>query len=335
MKNIPVFAFFVSIFMFFSVCPVLHADAEKKIIPLRENNLFFVTLSTGFLYGQAEEIVYSGADTDNYISQLLWDMKPLFYMGSSLEYCRHKAENRPGFFASLSVKFGIPSKSGIMEDRDWVSPDNAYLTHFSSHKNYTDGAVLLDLKGGFSFPVRERHGLKLYAILSYMHFKWTARDGYYQYADRIGVTDYFNPWDSSIPKTTLHGPAIAYSQDWLALMFGASFLLRFNGFFGTEFACHVGPVILCVARDDHFQRKLQFSDYMTGGICVEPALKFIFSPWNRVDFTFHVSYRYVGGTRGYAIQTDTYTGNETGPYKDSAGAGLSVMEAGLSFKVFF
>jgi outer membrane protease len=134
--------------------------------------------SLGLLSGRGEELVYRDKDTDDKLSQLLWDFKPLVYAGLGIDFSWRKPENKWGVFTDALFKFGIPGGSGVMEDRDWMAlnyPD--FLTHYSVHDNRTEKAVLIDADIGASFQIFENFLLKTYISYSFMYFSWTANGG--------------------------------------------------------------------------------------------------------------------------------------------------------------
>jgi outer membrane protease len=97
---------------------------------------------SGLLIGQSEEIVYKYIDQDDKLSQLLWDLKPMAYLGSALSFSRSNPLSGFGAALDLSVKFGLPLASGFMEDRDWRNADPGQLTDFSTHEAYLGGGDL-------------------------------------------------------------------------------------------------------------------------------------------------------------------------------------------------
>jgi outer membrane protease len=328
--------FFVSILYVFLAAAPLVAETEAPV-PRQFPYTFSVGASTGFLYGQGEEIVYKYENSDVYLSQLLWDLKPLFYVGSALSFSRRDPGEKLGFFGELLVKFGIPRQTGSMEDRDWMSiVNNNDLTHFSSHDNYTKGVLLIDFSTGISLPLPFKTGpfLKSFIGLSYMRFKWTAQDGYYQYAERTG-TGIYEPWDESIEKTMVYGPAIAYSQEWLIFtLLGYSLDIPLFDFFTLSFSFQMGPVIFCKARDDHLIKGVQYNDYVSGGIMLEPRGEVVFSPHQRVLLSLYCGYRRIRGSRGESLEI-WQSGAEARSEFDSAGAGYAALDTGLSLKVQF
>ncbi|MDR2518507.1 MAG: omptin family outer membrane protease [Spirochaetaceae bacterium] len=318
MKNIHGFALLVSI-----VCLLFppHARAENPPKPFPYT--FSAASAGGILYGAGEEIVYKTGNT--YLSQLLWDMKPLFYLGTDIGFSRSNPLEGPGVMLGLSMKFGLPGETGVMEDRDWQSGADNRLTNFSSHENKTQGAFIFDVTAGATLPVASRLVLGFYLGFSYMRFSWAAENGYYQYES--------TQW-AEIP---LYGPAISYSQTWFIFFPGVSLKAPFLKLFSCTLSFAATPLLFGFAEDDHFMRRLRFQDRLEHlGLFLEPEISFAVSPRPRLDIALSVSYRYLGYARGASRVQDTDPAGN-GAYEDagSAGAGFSALDAGLSVKIRF
>ncbi|MDR1986638.1 MAG: omptin family outer membrane protease [Treponema sp.] len=338
MKTIKVFILLVSIWLFLASTGIqgeTPPGAGKK-----NSYTFSIAALTGFLYGQGEEIVYLNETSETYLSQLLWDMKPLFYTGTSLNVSQRNPLERPGFFTDLSLKFGIPSyKTGIMEDRDWMNKlyhteeNNDALTHFSSHDNYTQGAFLLDLSAGLSLPIAGWFVLKGYADFSYMHFSWASQNGFTQYASE-GVSGGYEPWDDGIPKSTHYGPAINYQQEWIILTPGLALLIPFPYGLSLTLDVHVSPWIWCVALDDHFLTEKQYSDHTSqGGLLFESQGRIGFAPHSRLELSLSLGYRSIQGLRGPTYTRNTGKTSGLVTQNGSGGTGYLVLDTGLSIKI--
>jgi outer membrane protease len=114
MRNITVFAVLVIILN----CAPLAAQEETPAQPYALSTW----TSFGTFLGQSEEIVYPPPNHPAELySQLLWDIVPVFYYGFSLDFSRAQPLEKWGFFATFSLRNGIPGKSGKLEDRDWLS----------------------------------------------------------------------------------------------------------------------------------------------------------------------------------------------------------------------
>jgi outer membrane protease len=287
-------------------------------------------LALGVKYGQVEEIVYKSPESDIKLSELLWDLKPLVYWGVVVDYSRRNPLEAKGFFIHTSLQAAFPGKTGVMEDRDWLGPGDA-LSNFSSHTNYIDGAWFLDLSAGLSLPLFSRFWIQFYGAFNYMNFHWTSREGYKQYAE---LKDEYEPWSPDIPREPFFGPGIFYSQDWLIFSPGLSLHLPFFRYFHAALYFQITPLIIGVARDDHWQRKLQFTDSIFFGLFMEPKGELVISPNERFDISLEFSYRFIKGPRGNTRTKKTSTG-ETEEANNSGGASYYVLDGGLSVTVHF
>ncbi|MDR0629157.1 MAG: omptin family outer membrane protease [Treponema sp.] len=307
------------------------APAGKK-----SSYTFSIAALTGFLYGQGEEIVYLNGTSDTYLSQLLWDMKPLFYAGTALKVSPVDPLERLGFFADLSLKSGVPHKTGIMEDRDWMNKlneeKNDGLTHFSSHDNYTQGAFLLDLAAGLSLPLARRLVLQGYMAFSYMYFSWASQNGFTQYASE--ASGVYAPWDAAIPKSTHYGPAINYQQEWLILTPGLAVYIPFPYGLSLRLDGRISPWIWCVALDDHFLTEIQYSDQTSqGGLLLEARGEIAFAPHSRWELFLFLGYRSIQGLRGPTYTRKTGKTSGLVVQNGSGGTGYRVLDTGLSVKI--
>jgi len=190
---------------------------------------------TGFLYGTSYEIVYQGSTGKDYLSELTWEIKPLFYAGAEIDYSFKDNTEHHGFSLCAGLKAAIPMKTGVMEDRDWnwgkygVPPGT--LTNFSSHDNHTKAAFLVNFGASFSIPAG-KFIFGFFLNADYMFFKWEAWNGYLQYMD-----------DNFIIHQ-LSGLQISYIQNWFLFNTGATadlFLGRFTISGGVFFP---GPFVL-------------------------------------------------------------------------------------------
>jgi outer membrane protease len=288
---------------------------------------FSIGSSMGVLYGQGEEIVFKN-NNDQFASQLLWDIKPLVYTGLSLDFSRRDPLEKTGFFGVLDLKFGIPGKTGIMEDRDWIYPDSDQLTHFSSHDNYVKkGTLLLDLFAGVSIPLRNAVYITVYGAFSYMNFNWASRDGYTQYIyDRDEDIQY--PSVEEAPKKPNIGPTIDYSQYWFEPALGISVHYPFLKFFTASLSTRISPFSVSArGRDDHLKTGDQYDDYMSGGIGFKPRGEISFSPtpWLSVSF-------FMGGILMFEISGETYINKAENP-EPGVGASFKALDMGLHVKI--
>jgi outer membrane protease len=321
MKNIAVFAFFVSIFIvpaaIFSV-PAFLAGYTPSL-----------EFNTGILYGHAEELVY--APDGRRISRLDWDMKPLFYSGAVLDFSRTDPLEKSGLFVSLSLKFGIPAVTGVMEDRDWN--DQGLFTDFSRHDNHTEGALLFDGLAGLSLPFRSLVAFNIYVAFSWMRFNWSGQDGYGQYLQRVG----YNPAIPlhSLPEEPYTGTVITYTQDWLLFSPGVSVLLPLSPLLSLKLSFQGSPFVYCAARDSHITTGMEYRDYILWGLYLEPGAELNFTFYRRCSLSLSVSYRMLDGNRGTTWERPAGQGQSASFVERAgqSGAAVHVLNAGLSFKI--
>jgi outer membrane protease len=226
---------------------------------------FSIAPQLGFVYGQALEFVYNppGAERE-ILSELIWEMKPVFYYGLYVDFGRIDLMSRPGFFASVSFKAGIPADSGVMEDRDWyqgVPPinENDDFTHFSSSTNKTREFFWLDVVVGASIPVKSLFYIKPFLSGSWTRFSFIAKDGYAMYPSG---------------QESFEGEEVCnYQQDWFLSALGISVGTNILSPFSFDLSFQISPFTYCVAVDEHFKRKtkteddtLIFRDYTSMGL---------------------------------------------------------------------
>jgi outer membrane protease len=277
--------------------------------------------SLGLLYGQGEEIVYMDANTDDKVSQLLWDIKPLVYAGIDVGVDWQQAEKRWGLFTDASFKFGFPGASGIMEDRDWdafslFNIDNPkWLTNYSEHDNRTDSALLIDADLGISFRLSEFILLKTYIAYSYMSFSWAASGGSYLYPP--GGRWFEEP----------AGSVVTYQQNWHIISPALAFYGKFNRYFDIEFSLKASPFIWCVADDTHYKKNILFTDTMKFGFFIEPRLVFSYTPKDYFSLSLSVGYRDISGARGDTEVKET--GKPAVRVENEAGVGYHTFDVRL------
>ena len=326
MRNITVFAVLVIMFN-----GALQAQEE----PDTSSYALSSWTSFGAFLGQAEEIVYPSSEyAAEKLSQLLWDIKPVFYYGLSLDFSRAQPLEKWGFFATLSLRNGIPGKSGKMEDRDWESTENSNLTKYSVHNNITNEFFIFDLSAGLSLPFNQ-FLLKPYITLSYMRFSFTGQYGYGTYARETGGAN--SGIFASIDNDPYHFPytdwekVISYAQNWLTVAPGISLSYYFYRFC-AELFFNISPLVSCTGVDEHITTNAQYTDYVRGGVFLEPGFHVSFIAGKRLDFSLDFSWRYMGGARGATWQ-GTPIGSAHNVQHGEAGAGLSLFNIGLCMKI--
>jgi outer membrane protease len=302
------------------------ANAEEK----PKNYSFSIAPLLGVIYGSSEEIVYKNSDSNRYNSELVWDLKPLFYAGFAIDAAPFDIYAKNGFIAAASFKYGFPLRTGFMVDRDWQYDNNSGLTNYSRHDAISRNAFFIDLSAGYSLPLTHFLSFSAFVEFTYMYLSWTAQDGYYQYlaSDSNGNIIPGQVWDNQIPKKSVVGTVIKYEQNWYLFSPGISLKGRFNNIFSLEGFFSYSPLIFCSDKDEHILRSIVFYDYPRFGHYIKGTGKFTVSPFKNVSFSSSLLYRYITGSRG-DIKTRSFL------YKDISGAGYSALDLELALRIRF
>jgi outer membrane protease len=289
---------------------------------------FSIGPKVGFVHGQALELVYPlpGQTKAELLSELKWDMKPVFYLGLNMEFGRADIMSRLGFFSSISFKAGLPGDSGRLENRDWQNPLNDSLTDFSSHTNRTQEFFWLDTSIGISIPIRPYFFIKPFLSGSWMRFAFSGRDGY-------GIYDWYNDSEISFEGQEV----IRYRQDWFLAAAGLTFGARFASNFQIAFSFQISPFTYCNARDDHLSVQIQniqtphriYLDSTYRGLFMEPGVSLTYL-MRRTELSLDFSYRHIGRTVG---ETHMSVNNTSFELDNKAGAGLKLINLSLLAKI--
>ncbi|MDR1390383.1 MAG: omptin family outer membrane protease [Treponema sp.] len=296
------------------------------------------TLGVGaeFYYGTSFEIVYR--ENGDYLSELQWELKPLFLLALKASLGPKKNARKRGFFSELELAAGIPAKTGSMEDRDWLeSTVPGSLSLFSRHDNHTNGAFTVEATAGVSFPLGSLFFIDPLVSFDYMYFDFESHDGYIQYGgnspenpDGSVKTDNL-PFDPSWPKIYTAGRQVRYRQYWFLLSAGSRFGLYYNGFF-CNFSFKITPLVFCYAVDTHYLRNLYFTDTMFGIVYMEPQLT-LGCDMGKFRLEGFFSYRYIAGTIGFQEVIDVNSGSSTSGF--GAGAGFESFRGGITIHCLF
>jgi outer membrane protease len=315
MRNITALTVLVIIIFISFAVNQAYSEDEK-------NYNFSVGWQTGFVYGRAVEIVYPvpEATKGELLSELLWDMKPVFYLGVQFDFNYAILKKTPGFFSSLSFKAGIPRDSGNVEDRDWMSNVNSDLTHFSTHTNKTLNFLWLDalIGVGASLPKLPDVYIKPFISFSWTRFSFSGRDGS---GKHYGV------------NVSWSGEVIRYKQDWLLISGGFAAGTKILNPLTFEISFRISPFTYCDATDEHLASGKvvnEYRDFSFMGLFFEPACVISYSI-KRFEFSLVFSYRHIGRTSGNSYKNENNAGFYLNDYK--AGAGLSAFDTRLLFKI--
>jgi len=328
MKNITAFAALVIIIFF----PRPLSAQNIYNLPYA----FSITPGFGFFCGQAEEIVYPSNTKAKYLSQLLWDIKPVAYYSLALDFSRTEPLAGGGFFSGLSLKNGIPGYSGKMEDRDWQSVVNTALTNYSQHDNMTKELFMVDFSAGYSFPLTGFMLLQAYLNAAYKRFSFSGYGGFYQYADAIPKNS-----NSGIYAPIANAPAmpiptgervINYTQDWMIFSPGVSCRLYVLRSFYANVSMQISPLIWCADLDEHLAMNDQYRDYTRGNLYIEPGLRVSYITGKWLEISLAGSWQKTFGAKGPAYKRSPIG---QGYYSEvsEAGTGLSLWDVSLGARI--
>ncbi|MDR0503089.1 MAG: omptin family outer membrane protease [Treponema sp.] len=328
MKNITVLPVLVIIVCAITANNSLYCQEKESAYSFSLDHCF------GFVHGQVLELVYPENTAGRLLSELRWDMKPVFYFGMTTGLGRRDLMGGPGFFSDLAFKYGIPGDSGIMEDRDWMSVENGNLTHFSSHTNKTREFLWMDASAGASFPVKTFFYVKPFIIGSWMRFSFTGRNGSGKYArkkDPFSET-YYSIDDNPLLNSYEGMEVIRYTQDWLLIAAGIKAGTKALLPFSFDLSFKISPFTYCAAVDNHLTTNYTFMDYTGWGLYLEPESGLSLTA-GRFEFSMNFLYRYIGQTRGLTYMK--YGGSSYSIAGGEAGAGLSLLDARFLIRMKF
>ena len=308
----------------------VNAEGDANEVNDESDHLFSVGFSFGLLSGVSEEIVYRSSSANSYMSQLIWPIDPLFYVGFDAGYSWKGPANPEsvfqkifsGFFFNASAKLGLPADTGMMEDRDWIRQPIWALSHYSLHDNKIETAVLAGLDIGKSFRLHNEFRLSVFLSYDIMYYAFAARGGTYLYPELDGG-HFYDPSTEDV---------VTYRQFWQIFSPGVSFYGVFNSYFDVEIFVKATPLIFSSSYDEHLSRTLRIiNDPMYYGLYIEPGLVFTFKPAaSKFMLSMSLNYRNISGTRGNSRYR--YPEN-TNLYRNVGGADYSAFDIGLIAKL--
>ena len=311
--------------------PIMTSPALPDIpIPASE-----LALSTGVLSGTAREYVYENGYR---ISELDWpvDSVSAFSAHATLVW-GGKLE------LSSEATFALTRGNGSMTDSDYLNmPTDTAKTHYSRHDATLDAARILsaDLGWHFELPVQGPYSKENVRFtpsigLRFLHYEWTASNGYIQYGSQNSDGTY-TAWNENLPKVRLYGNVITYKQEYLFPNLRMALRIPVGDRFSAEFGIRSCPFVWATGTDHHILRSLWFYDIMQAGQYVEPDASVNFRITRHTSCIAHVRWTSIDGLRGSTYQkTDSSSSYTTYSESDGNGGGAAfselAVELGLSF----
>jgi len=296
----------------------------------------------GFIYAQAVEIVYPIRTRGEYLSELLWNMKPVFYYGIQAEFGLNDLMSKIGFNSNLSFKMGHPGNSGIHENRDWMSIENAALTHYSKHTNKTKELIMIDFKNGVSIPLKYVY-ITPYVNVSWMRFSFSGSDGSGKYARGKRYDNNGDPIEDNSSNPLMYFPitdnpkiynfqnvVITYQQDWILAAPGCTVGTSILSPFHFEISYQISPFTYCAAVDNHLTTRYEYRDYTGWGLFQQGTVNASFK-WKFFECSLEFIYRDISNTEGESFYKHQNS-KIYNPVANKSGAGLSMFDMRLITK---
>jgi hypothetical protein len=305
----------------------------------KDDNNYNFTISQlgGIMYGQSEELVLKNKNDRYYsdiVSLLVWNIKPIFFIGYNLEFGPDIFLNKQGFYFQTSGKFGFPYISGKFIDKDWASHENAKLTHYSEHKNLTEKSIFIESSFGYNFIITNIFYLKPKINFSYMFLEFSGLDGWGKYANKVstGIYDDINA-DNAADKE-YSGKVITYNQNWYIFSFGFLFGIKMADKILLDLSFDITPLIYCQAEDQHLfpGNQNHILDKLLFGIYLEPKLNITFNLNKFLNLSLYGTYKFIQGTKGQSYFKPLNSTMDFIP-NGKSGANLYLLDAGLSVSI--
>lgn len=246
-----------------------------------ENLVFSFKPNFSIKEGQVKEWVVLKKTEGKYkpISQLDWDVHALITYGLDFQM-----NYRNCFCFSISSDFGIPGKSGFLQDYDRMNAKQKdesvnWITHYSKHENEIFQFNDLFLELGCIFNPSEKISLIPFLGANFNFFDFRSYNGYVQYATS-GSGGIYEEWKESLEKKYLDGKVVTYKIYRLFENLGVSLQYRGDRLdYGVKLS--YSPFSLCVDRDFHWKRNILFTDFMINygfaGVGLKQNLDFSFT----------------------------------------------------------
>ncbi len=229
---------------------------------------FTIEPSFGYLAGKATEIVYYKS-TEDYLSELIWDLKNIFYTGGSVSL---NISNR--FYFNSELWFAVNAGDGFMDDFDWIYyDDNGDPTDYARNNdhertgwtNWSNSSVevvdsiLFDINLTFDFLKQKTSKLSAIAGLKFTRWEWTDI-----------VLDSLYPASWPPPDDGVNG--IDYKLLMVIPYFGVG-----GGYRGRRFIADgritYSPFLYAYDHDHHILNYVQYEDFLFFGQYIAFSLK--------------------------------------------------------------
>lgn len=211
-----------------------------------------LSLSTGILNGESQELMYSSILTDDRgsykISELTWRLENVHMVGAQVS---------AGITDKISFNLGGWTKVGTsesyMDDYDWLDPIHypGEWTHWSRSDTELEKGYMVDLNADIMLFRSDRNSFS--AMIGFHHdtWKWEARGGQLIYSEFGGFRNY----ERELPDE----PVITYEQKFYAPYLGFKYS-RHAGRWSFNTHLVGSPFAWADAEDQHHLRDTIFEE---------------------------------------------------------------------------
>lgn len=259
-------AFFASIIL--SQCAALALSAQEK-----SGWSFTAEPLFGVRFGQCKEIVWrkkSSSDEFYKLSELVYDMLPIWYIGEKFGARRNRLE------INFLSKFFIPAKSGSMTDSDWLNDiaygngDTTTKTDYSKHSLYLNstfaGIAGFDLELQAAVNFYPTNFLSLAPLLSFnaQYMKFQGRNGIGYYGNYLPSQRTRTSWSDEANRMVLDYDGqtiIDYEAYSLFVWFGIRARFEPTNWLAITAATEVSPIYVFFDYDSHRTNNKYFFDF--------------------------------------------------------------------------
>ena len=168
-----------------------------------------------------------------------------------------------------------------------------------------------------------------------MDYKWSARDGWFQYPSGYPTSSPPYPDASTEPVMPMSGSNIIYEQTYFIPAVGLAAKLSSRKDFSGTVSFTVSPFVFCNDVDNHTFARVDFYDTMMNGLLLEPKIALNWQVLDRARLSIDVSYRHIAGLLGNT--SDVKTGLPATPglvdasSQNTAGASYDAMNVSVGF----
>lgn len=237
------------------------SQAQAQVDSFHEDGSWHLSIEPlyGIRYGTLGEYVYYSDNSNDILSYLEWDIKPLTFAGIKLE------GGWKGINLKASVNFFVPSACGRMADSDFLQDyytDNgnrSVKTNYSEHENHLDAGIAFNIELSTKFYPSSKFSIAPVIGLDYQYLSLYAENGTAWYG-----TNSFNAWDDVNNRTVtkFSGRVIEYKRYELYTWLGVA--TEFKPFQKLYFglSLFISPYTHIEGIDSHLLRSIYFFEIM-------------------------------------------------------------------------